>query len=227
MSEVKGDAPSGESEDKKESPKVELFETAGRSFDLSTEQGKRDLKMFTDGLSFAAGKSAQIRGELEKEVAPLRKYNLKNASLDEVSILKKVDEHRARGEHTEADKLMFEYTRAVREDANVDLERSRLWTDYVVNNPDVFKVMDEDMAKNYIMSNYKSELSEEKDPMGLIDRILRPKASKFKTDEVVNPPQKSLGTGMSSDAPTSKPGDKDEPKEGAIFEKMYRDLGVN
>lgn len=210
-------------------PKQELFETAGRKFDIATPEGRRDLQMFTDGLSYSAGKNAQRAGDLEKEVEPFRKYDLKAPSLDEVAILKKVEELHQQGLHTDATKLALEYSRQVALDARVEIERERLWGDYVKSNKEVFNFLDEEMAKKYVMSEYKTQLEDEKDPLGFIDRVLRPKVSKIKPAEastVVEDPPAVMGSGLAGATPpttkSSTPADAKSDWDGLMTDMGFK-----
>jgi len=167
-------------------PAVETVKTApqmipiyGRQFDVSTEEGRTHLRLWAEAHESARGSLANEVGQLRKEVEPLRKYNLKDATLDEVSIATKVDQYRAEGNHLEADKLMFEYSRQVQAVAAQGREEDRLWQDYKSSNPKVFEFLPEDMAKKYIFSEYREALYKSDNPFGLIDSILKPKVSKF------------------------------------------------
>jgi hypothetical protein len=219
-------------------PKVEdkpnelLFETVGgRKFDLSSEQGRRDLRNFQDGLSYVAGKNAQVAGELQKEVEPLRKYNLKSVTLDEVSILKKIEEHRGQGDHAAADALAIEYTRQIKADAKRETEKERLWSNYKASNQDIFEVLPEDMAKDYVFRTYEKQLEEEKDPEGLIDRVLRPKVAKHIKPRETSIPPAILGKSSVAGAADVKSGiatttaeKKDQP--ASEWTKLMREFKV-
>lgn len=152
-----------------------FLEWNGRKFNNADE-----ARGFMDALAFAQGSAAQKYGEILKEVEPLRKYNLKKADVDDVSIMKQVEQHRAEGNNAQADALMFEYVRQVKADSDNKLEETRLWNDYVASRKDVFDVLDTDMSKDYVFKNYRDKLQETDSPFELLDSVLKPKASKLK-----------------------------------------------
>jgi len=233
--ETKRDESAEQTPEKQESveqaPKEEIFETAGRKFNIATEEGKRDLRVWMDAVSHLTGRLAQEKGDLEKEVEPLRKYNLKNASVDEVEVMKKVEAFREEGDHVSADRLMWELNKQYKAEASLVQERERLWADYKAQNSDVFEYLPEDMAKDYVFRNYSTEIEEAEDPFKLVDRILRPKAAKFKKPEVSAPaveePQAVLGRGSSGRSDAKDEQKEEESDEGA-FAKMLKDsFGVD
>jgi len=203
-----------ESVEKEPSQEFSQVTYKGRTFNTEAE-----LHAFMDALSFAQGRAAQQLDEERRN--PLRRYNLTSSSQDESEIQKKVEALREEGDHAQADRLMFEYNRQIRADLNVEREKERLWSDYVRSRPEVFQQMDEEMAKNYIFSQYGEKLGEQEDPLGLIDRVLKPRLR-----EPQPPVPATLGGSNTSSAPKTE--SKEPVKEaGSAWDSFLKDeLGV-
>lgn len=200
-----------------------FFEFKGRKFNTEAE-----LNAFMDALTFAQGKAAQQYGDLKKEVEPLLKYNLKNADVDDVSIMKKVAEHRGNGENDAADALMFEYVKQVKASSDSKTEKNRLWNDYVKSRKEIFEVLDEDMAKDHFFRNYEDKLPEMKDPFSTMDTIFQPKFSKLKptkSEDSSSELSATLGSGNKSVQTKGSTTEKKVPEKSAIL-SMYDELGV-
>lgn len=157
------------------SQQPDLFQIAGKEFDLSTDQGKKDAQLWAEAFSTAIGKQGQELGELRKEVEPLRRFGVKKATPDKMSLLRKVEQLAGEGEHQEAYKALFEYTDQLQARSEYEREKDKFWGSYVQSRPDIFEALPEDMARDYVFSNYEDALVESEDAFGLIDRVLKPK----------------------------------------------------
>lgn len=200
-----------------------IFKVFGREFDISSDQGTKDASLWAEAHESARGRMAQEIGTLRKEVEPLRKYNLKQATLDEMDLRKKVSSLREEGNHLEADNLLFEYGKQTRLASEAALEKERLWEDYCRSRPEIFESIDRDLAKAYVFSNYGKTIEDEEDPAALIDRVLKPKASKVKPQEKPVVPA-VLGSGSAPDQ-ISKPKEKEEEKGPSAMQKVLEEFG--
>jgi hypothetical protein len=220
-------------EPKNEEPKVEpvgpapkLFRVYGREFDVSTETGFIQAQAFAEGMSTLIGKQSTEIGTLRKEVEPLRKYNLTNASVDEVKILKDVEKLRDEGRHSDADRLMFELYRQTQNVADERLEKERLWNDYRAANSKMFEVLDEEMSKEHVFKNYSSELSKTEDQFGLLDRVLKPKFNKFnKSSDSVNLPPATVGANQGTKTLSKPVSDTPKADDKGAWDKTLEEMG--
>jgi len=225
MSETKKTEAEAKSSENAEAPAPKPFMTfKGRSFGTEAE-----ATAFMEGLASSQGTIAQKYGELMKEAEPLRKYNLKQADVDEIDIMKKVEKFRNDGENTEADRLLFEYVRQVKSDSTAKQEEERLWTDYVRSRKDIFDVLDEDLAKSHVFTNYRSKLQDEENPFEFIDRVLAPKASRLKPKQETDgasAPSATLGSGNSTNSAktTSEEKNLEETSDGS-WDKVLDEFG--
>lgn len=189
-----------------------LVEFGGKSFDVSTAEGKMQLKYWAEAFTTAYGKMGQKVGELTKEVEPLRKFGVKKATPDKVALLKEVDSLYAEGRHEDAIRRVFDYADQLTAQTEYQREKDRFWNEYKSTRQDIFDSLDEELAKNYLFSNYEDKLVESDDPFGLADRVLKPKIKskqpkvETKVEEVAYATQK----GGVAASPISK---KEEPKK--------------
>ena len=203
--------------------KEPFLEYKGRTFETAGE-----ATAFMDALALSQGSIAQKFGDLQKEAEPLRKYNLKNADLDEVGMIKKVDALREEGDNASADRLLLEFVQQVKSDGNVRREEDRLWSDYVKARPEIFKALDEDMSRDHVFNNYRDKLNEVDNPFSLFDSVLKPKASRLTPQSSDDDPAATLGGGNqlgSSDSSKEESGDKGS-KELGPMDKVMEELGV-
>jgi hypothetical protein len=187
-------------------PEPKILKIHGKEFDISTDDGLKQAQYWGEAVSTLAGRQSNEIGELRREVEPLRKYNLTRPDFDEIEITQKVEKLRAEGEHVEADRLMFELYRQTKLDTEVQREEDRLWSDYRASRPELFQRLPEDMARDYVFNNYRVELRGEADPFSLLDRILKPKASRIEpSQQSSSEPAATLGAGASAPSTTPAP----------------------
>jgi hypothetical protein len=208
--------------EKSNPPAPKVFKVHGREFDISTDEGFKQAQTWSEAMSTLVGKQGNELGSLREEVAPLRRYNLKKVTPDKIGLLSKVESLRSEGNHFEADKLLASYVEQTELATEATLERERLWNDYKASNPEVFAVLPEDMAKSYVFANYSDKIEGSDDPMGIIDRVLKPKASKLKPVSPVSPPAATLSSGVAPATQTIKPEDKKEP---SAMDKVLDEFG--
>lgn len=200
-----------------------LFKVYGREFDVATEDGFKQAQTWAEAMSTLVGKQSNEIGDLRKEVEPIRKYNLKGATVDEVALRTKVEQLRDEGNHREADNLMLELVKQSRIHADTRAERETMWADYRTARKEIFDVLPEDMAKSYVFGQYASELESAEDPFALIDRVLQPKAAKLKPRPAVEPPVATATTGTTPAAkPAAPAADVDDRK---IYNDMLAEMG--
>jgi hypothetical protein len=204
----------------------QILEAAGRKFDLYTEVGRVGLKNFVEGLSYVTGKLSNEVGDLRKEVAPLRKYSLTDANVDDVAIMQAVEKHRANGEEDEAIRLLFEYNKQVQKSLRGDMEFERLFSDYLVQNPGVRDNMDAsdiDIYKDYIRRNHMEQLVKANNPFDVLDSVLgrksKAKAAPAEKKEDTDSAYATVGAGRAV-SPPQKTEAKDEPKRKTFNEVL-------
>lgn len=177
-----------ETDEKVESTSSEdnIIEFGGKSFDVSTSEGKLQLKTWAEAFTSAYGKMGQEVGGLRDEVKPIRRFGVKKVTPDKLAIMKEVGKMQEDGDSDAAMRRMFEYVEQVQAKSEYEREKDRFWADYVQTRSELFEDLPEDMAKNYIFSQYEDSILETEDPYGLIDRVLKPKIKKA-LDRVVVP----------------------------------------
>lgn len=222
------DNPADKNEQK---PQPKIFKVYGREFDIATDEGLKQAQTWSEAMSTLVGKQSNEIGQLRDEVEPVRKYNLKNATADEIGLRKQVAELRAAGNDIDADNLLFEFGRQNRIAAQVELERERMWNDYRNSRSDIFDALPEDMAKSYIFSNYQAELEKADDPFSLMDRVLKPKATKLKpksasADSQVSAPAPSAPAAvLGAGSPPDKKAVESKPDESSPMDKVLEEFG--
>lgn len=194
-----------------------FYEFKGRRFD-----SKESLDAFIDGLSFAQGRLAQQKDELEREVAPFRQYNLKQANADDVTIMREVDRLRQTGDDDSAWKLMFEYTTQVRQSVQLDREFDKLLSD----SPSFqqLDLADKDVYRDYIKRNYLNQLVESPHPLQLVESILSPKVAKKAPVAQVDDPSYASISQTRAPKPAPKKAEQKQPEKGA-WDKLTDELG--
>ena len=161
-----------------------LVEFGGKSFDISTAEGKMQLKYWAEAFTSAYGKMGQKIGEYSKEVEPLRKFGIKKITPDKAAILKEVDALYSDGKHEDAIRRVFDYADQLTAQSEYQREKDRFWSEYRDSRQELFKSLDEDIAKTYVFANYEEKLFESDDPFALVDRVLKPKVKQTTPKEV-------------------------------------------
>jgi hypothetical protein len=193
-----------------------FFEFKGRRFN-----DRASLEAFIEGLSFSQGRLAQQKDELERELAPIRKYDLKKPTLDDVTVARRVEELRLNGQEDEAWKLMFEYANQVRLDVQLEKEFDRLLRDSRAFG--ALDEIDKDIYRDYIKRNYLEQLYQSDNPLQLVETILAPKVSK-KAPAKEEPDYTSIGSTRKAAPAKAKAPEPTAPEKGA-WDKTLDELG--
>lgn len=153
------------------------------------------------------GRQSQELGTLRKELPHVKKLGV-GGSTSRAALFKEVAQLADEGNSDEALKRMANYI----QQREVEIEsreiEAKFKRDYESARPDIFEVLDKDLAWDHVFSNYRDALYHEEDPVGFVDRILSPKASKLKEKIGGSNPKRdlsaesftSLGAGQSSPA---------------------------
>lgn len=224
---TKPGSPAASPEATPKAPEAEpqILKIHGKEFDVSTPEGFQQAQYWGEAVSSVTGRLGQEVGDLRKEVEPLRKYNLKKPDFDEVAIMQKVETLRAEGENVEADRLMFELYRQAKLDTNIQREEDRLWLDYRAQRSELFESIPEDISRDYIFNNYREELYASDDPFGLIDRVLKPKASRIRPPQSSDAPAATLGAGQAGTPPAAPEPKKPEEATSGAWGAMLDEFG--
>lgn len=187
-------------------------------------KSQAELDSFLEGLAFSQGRAAQAADAMAKELAPFKKLGAKVQTPDQAEVAKRVVALLDEGKAEEAVRAQFEYIDALTTAQARKEAEENFWRDYVKSRKDIFEVLDEDMSKDYVFRNYHDQLYQEEDAFGFLDRVLKPKASKFVSpkpkaseDDVLSP----IGKGKSV-APAREP-EKKEPE--ASMDSVLSKLG--
>lgn len=105
-------------ETKQESNMVQVF---GKTFDVSTEEGRKHLEAWGAGFSAAHGRQANKLGSLRK----LEK--LVQVTEDDQKLEQQIAELRADDKHAEADRLLMTWTQKERGKSSIEMENQRFW----------------------------------------------------------------------------------------------------
>lgn len=199
-----------------------IIEFQGRTFNVSTPEGRAAHRAFLDGLSHVLGKVANENGQLKKAVAPFKKLGLNAETMDEASLAKRVAKLKEDGNVEEAIGLMFSELQTFRQKTEQEKAEDAFWKNYAANRREVVDALDEEIARTYVFSNYRDQLYEAEDPYQLVDSILMPKAAKRikapeqkKEQEPVVSASLGAGKGGSRPAPKGRPDAEDEADKKA------------
>jgi hypothetical protein len=205
-------------------------EFMSQHFDIATPEGKAGFEAAKTTFNKLFGDQSRKVGELRKENAPLRKYNLgSTATDDDLKIREKVDEFVQNGEPEKALPLMFEYIGQVRNHSEAERVKERgfeeLWGDYKTERGGFSSINEEKAFKTYVKTEYYDKLAEAEDPFQILDAVIGPK-------RVASDPPEETGAAFLDSAsskskmepPTSVEADEDVEK---VFKKHLADMGFS
>lgn len=151
-----------------------FFSWKNRSFKTQDE-----LSSFLEGMALSQGKASQENDQLKREIEPFRKLGAQPKTIDQADLAKKVVALAEEGRHEEAIKLQFDYTNQILAGVAQEKAEDAFWREYTGSRQDIFEHLPEDMARDYVFKNYRDELYNQPDQFEFLDRVLKPKVSKF------------------------------------------------
>ena len=176
----------------------ELFEVHGKKFNLSTPEGKGELKGFLEAMSSELGRK-------NNEVGTLRKFaSAVKPDKDESEIIAQAKTKAQEGEIDEALNSVFSYSKAkIREMEQrqaVEKENDETWDAYLASRPELLKLFDKRTIRK--VSEADLGIYDSEDPFKMLDSFWLPKAKSLNvTPQKQDTPPAGL-SGGSTPAPS-------------------------
>lgn len=152
-------------------PSVELFEVHGKKFNLSTPEGKGELKGFLEAMSTELGRKNNEVGTLRKFAAAVK------PDKDESEIIKSARQKAAEGDLDAALDTVFSFSKAkinqVRQESEMERQNSETWDAYLSARPDLMKVFDKRTIRR--VSEVDLDVYNLEDPFKALDDYWMPK----------------------------------------------------
>lgn len=188
----------------------ESFEVHGKKFNLSTPEGKGELKGFLEAMSTELGRKNNEVGTLRKFAAAVK------PDKDESEIIQAARKKAAEGDLDAALDSVFSFSKArinqVQQQAEMERQNSETWDAYLSARPDLMKIFDKRTIRR--VSEVDLDIYNNQTPFETLDAYWMPKVKaiapvaapsekpKAKTDV---PPATLSGGSVASGAPKDLP----------------------
>lgn len=202
------------------------IEFMGQTFE-ATPEGIARYNAARQVFERTLGQQSQELGTLRKELPHIKRFGSSVENPDRAQLFKRVNDMLEEGDTEKSVKLMADYIVQMEESRVKEQVESNFKRQFEQAEPEIFEVLDKDLAWDYVFANYRDELYHQDDPATFVRSILEPKATKLKSKFA---PAQSLKKesdefeplGKTAAAPKKQPPVKKE--EAAPKAKTLRDL---